>query len=297
MSDDIFGRTYNMQITTIDGTVVTCEPPTQIRFMITNMPENQVATAQITIYGISAEYRALMQRFDEQKQRYGTVRLSAGYDSASGEIYSGQINSVEVGRDGVSVYIRLNCWSIDTWRDAVIGKTWGEKTPASDVLRDVAATFDLPVEMIGDFSGLPVFQQGFTLAFTSSRDFLNSRQSEWGYSWYITTSRVTVVKSGASRAITHEISSENGMEGMPRWYQTDIEVDVRLDHTIQPGDIIKVSSDFWTISYSGMYQTGLNNKADKQRREGKFRVLATSLAGDYWGDLWTTTIRCLWDSQ
>ncbi|WP_033576166.1 phage protein [Dickeya chrysanthemi] len=294
---DIFGRTYNLQITTVDGTVVTCEPPTQIRFMITNMPENQVATAQITLYGISAEYRALMQRFDEQKQRYGTVKLSAGYDSSSGEIYSGQINSVEIGRDGVSVYIRLNCWSIDTWRDAVIGKTWGEKTPVADVLRDVAATFELPVEMIGDFSGLPAFQQGFTLAFTSSRDFLNSRQSEWGYSWYITTSRVTIVKSGASRAITHEISSENGMEGMPRWYQTDMEVDVRLDHTIQPGDIIKVSSDFWTISYSGMYQTGLNNKADRQRREGKFRVLATSHVGDYWGDLWTTTTRCLWDSQ
>ncbi|MEQ4511748.1 baseplate hub protein [Dickeya zeae] len=294
---DIFGRTYNLQITAVDGTVITCEPPTQIRFMITNMPENQVATAQITIYGISAEYRSLMQRFDEQKQRYGTIKLSAGYDSLSGEIYSGQINSVEVGRDGVSVYIRLNCWSTDMWRDAVIGKTWGEKTPAVEILKDVAATLKVPVEMIGDFSGLPVFQHGYTLAFTSSRDFLYSKQVEWGYQCYITSNRITLVKSGASRGITHEISSENGMEGMPRWYQSEMEVDVRLDHTIQPGNILKITSDFWTISYSGMYTSAVNNKLEKQLRTGKFRVLATSHVGDYWGDLWTTTTRCLWDSQ
>lgn len=174
----LFGRTYTLKVTSADGNDLTVEPPMQVRFLITNMPQNQVATAMIMIYGVSAEYRQLMQTYDRDKGRYGLVRLTAGYDESSGEVFSGQINSVEVGRDGVSVYLRLNCWSV-VWADAITGKTWGEKTTAIEILQDVARSFGTPVEVVGDFSDLPVFSHGYTLPHTSSRNFLNAMKAAW----------------------------------------------------------------------------------------------------------------------
>lgn len=291
----LFGRTYNLEITSAEGNKLTCEPPTQVKFLITNMPNNQVATAMIMIYGVSYQYRQFIQKFDKNSQRYGMVRLSAGYEESSGDIFSGQINSVEVGRDGASVYLRLNCYSV-MWSDATIGKTWGEKTQAIEILQDVARSFGPPVETVGNFSDLPVFNHGYTLPYTSSRNFLNAMKAAWRYDWLLSENKTTLIREGATRPTIYEINSDNGMESFPRWYQKDLEVDVRLNHIIQPGDLIKIRSDFWTINYSGMYNTGLNDMANIQRRTGSFRVLSTTHQGDFWNDDWRTMLRCQWST-
>ncbi|WCG84526.1 phage protein [Pectobacterium sp. A5351] len=291
----LFGRTYNLEVTSAEGNKLTCEPPTQVKFLITNMPMNQVATATIMIYGVSDQYRQLIQKFDETRQRFGTVRLTAGYDESSGELFTGQINSVEVGRDGVNVYLRLNCWSV-IWADATIGKTWGEKTQAIEILQDVARSFGPPIEVVGNFSDLPMFNHGYTLPHTSSRNFLNAMKAAWRYDWLLSDTKTTLIRDGATRPTTYELNSDNGMESSPRWYQKDMEVDSRLNHIIQPGDLIKIRSDFWTINYSGMYNTGLNDTSNIQRRTGSFRVLSTTHQGDFWNDDWRTTFRCQWSA-
>ncbi|WP_165708333.1 phage protein [Pectobacterium polaris] len=291
----LFGRTYNLEVTSAEGNKLTCEPPTQVKFLITNMPMNQVATAMIMIYGVSDQYRQLIQKFDAARQRFGTVRLTAGYEESSGEIFTGQINSVEVGRDGVSVYLRLNCWSV-IWADATIGKTWGEKTQAIEILQDVARSFGPPIETVGDFSDLPMFNHGYTLPHTSSRNFLNAMKSAWRYDWLLSDTKTTLIRDGATRPTTYELNSDNGMESYPRWYQKDLEVDARLNHIIQPGDLIKIRSDFWTINYSGMYNSGINDMSNIQRRTGSFRVLSTTHQGDFWNDDWRTTFRCQWSA-
>ncbi|MDB6366760.1 hypothetical protein PH242_03430 [Photorhabdus bodei] len=296
MSNELFGRDYKLTVKSVDDVELICAPPMQIKFSVTNMPQNQVASALITIYGVSEKYRQLIQKYDNKKARYGTVVLSAGYINNSGMIFNGQINSVEVARDGVNVYVRLYCWSVK-WNEAVIGKTWGSNTPAKEVLKDVASTFENPVEFIGDFSDLPVFSHGLTLPYTRSRDFLNQMKATWEYEILISHARTVLIRKGASSNVMHEISSKNGMEGFPRWYRKDLEIDVKLDHRIQPADTIKITSEFWTINYSGMYQTGLQDMANTQRRTGKFNVLATSHQGDFWKDTWKTTITCLWNNQ
>ncbi|AYH00870.1 hypothetical protein C5E26_07905 [Pectobacterium parmentieri] len=291
----LFGRTYKLDVTSAEGNKLTCEPPTQVKFLITNMPENQVATAMIMIYGVSDQYRQLIQKFDKTRQRFGTVRLTAGYEESSGEIFTGQINSVEVGRDGVNVYLRLNCWSV-IWADATIGKTWGEKTQAIEILQDVARSFGPPIEVVGNFSDLPMFNHGYTLPHTSSRNFLNAMKAAWRYDWLLSDTKITLIRDGATRPTTYELNSDNGMESSPRWYKKDMEVDARLNHIIQPGDLIKIRSNFWTVNYSGMYNSGINDMSNIQRRTGSFRVLSTTHQGDFWNDDWRTTFRCQWSA-
>ena len=80
-----------------------------------------------------------------------------------------------------------------------------------------------------------------------------------------------------SRWATHDITYKNGMEGVPRWYLSTMELDVKLNHQIQPDDVINVTSSFWTINFSGMYQTDLQGLSEIQRKQrtGRFNVLST----------------------
>ncbi|BDD51998.1 MULTISPECIES: phage protein [Enterobacteriaceae] len=291
----LFGRKYSLTVTSVDGEELVIVPPMQVQFQVTNMPQDQVSTATITVFGVSAKYRQLIQHYDTSEKHYGSVRLEAGYDESVGEVFSGQIQSVEVGREGVNVYLRLKCL-LAIWSDATIGKTWGNKTQASEILHDVARSFYYPVEMVGDFSDLPTFNYGHTLAHSSSRDFLNKMKAAWGYEWLLDHNRVVIIRNGASRPITHQLSASNGMEGVPKWNQQDMEVDVRLNTIIQPGDRVHITSDFWTINYTGTQQKEFQALAMAHTTSGSFRVLSTSHQGDYWNNDWKTTIRCQWRS-
>ena len=289
----LFGRKYSLTVTSVDGEELAIAPPMQVQFQVTNMPQDQVAKATITVFGVSANYRQLIQHYDKTEKRYGWVRLVAGYDESAGDVFSGQIQSVEVGREGVNVYLRLNCL-LAIWADATIGKTWGNKTHALVILQDVARTFGYPVEIVGDFSDLPTFNYGHTLAHSSSRDFLNKMKTAWGYEWLLDQNRVVIIRNGSSRSVTHQISASNGMEGVPKWSQRDMEVDIRLNPIIQPGDRVQITSDFWTINYSAMQQPELLDSVLTQHKTGTFHVLSTSHKGDYWQNDWKTTLRCQW---
>ncbi|EPV8936753.1 baseplate hub protein, partial [Yersinia enterocolitica] len=65
-------------------------------------------------------------------------------------------------------------------------------------------------------------------------------------------------------------------------------------HQIQPADVINVTSSFWTINFSGMYNTDLNNLANIQQQTGQFNVLRTYHEGTLWGDTWKTTLISQW---
>lgn len=177
---------------------------------------------------------------------------------------------------------------------AIAGVGMGMKALTSGV-----ANSALEMQRLSNNTGFTIrqiFNHGYTMAYTSSRAFLDRMKSAWRYDWLLSENRTVIIRDGATRPTTYEINVDNGMEGAPRWYQKELEVDVRMNHIIQPGDLIKIRSDFWTINYSGMYNTGLNDMANIQRRTGSFRVLSTTHQGDYWGDDWRTTLRCLWST-
>lgn len=295
-----FGRNYDLQLTTITGEVLTYKPPMEVRFAVDNSPQNTVASARISIYGISARARQLIQRYDTENKRYGTVVLKAGYGDDLGIIFSGQINNVEVTKDGVSTCLRIYCWTPGLEWHTTIFKTWGENTPVIDVLCDVAAAFGSDVEVIGDFSDIPPYPKSFNSGGRLCRDILDSMQASWGYHWRLTPTRAIITRNGAGRDwSSHDITAKNGMEGAPRWYASSMEVDIKLNHQIQPDDVVNVTSSFWTINFSGVYTTDLQGLPDqeKQQQTGHFNVLRTYHEGTLWGDTWKTTLISQWRTQ
>lgn len=294
----LFERDYKIEINTNHGEILTYTPPMQIIFGVTNKPENNTSLASITIYGVSSRSRALINTFDDKKFNYGSVVLYAGYKDDLGIIFSGVINSLEITKIGVNTCVKMFCTNNGMiLPNTLINKTWGDNTSALEILKDTAATFGLPVEVIGGFSDLPNYPRGLTVC-QNSRDLLDIMRDDWRYSWWISNSRTIISRSGAAREhVIHKISASTGMEGVPRWYADQLEVDIKLTSKIQSGDVLDITSSFWTMNFSDAYFTNLQNRMALQQSSGKFNVLSTMQGGDFWHDEWKTTIICLWSAS
>lgn len=291
----LFDRNYNLTLTAINGEVLNYNPPMETKFSVVNYPNNSLSIAQITIYGISARARDVIQIRNADEKRYGTVILKAGYGDDIGVIFDGSINSVQVAKEGVSTCIKLFCSSNKSSWDNASFKEWGEGTPYIEVLRDLAADFGLPVEIVGNFSDLPRLPVGINGGGQLCRDLLDSLKRFFGFEWMITPTKTVLSRQGVSRdGIEHDITYKNGMEGVPRWYTDSMEVDVKLNYRIQPLDKINVSSNFWTLNFSGAYFTDWDGLASMQLRTGAFNVLKTRHEGGLRGDVWKTTVICQW---
>ncbi|TNV22825.1 hypothetical protein FH968_01915 [Buttiauxella sp. B2] len=293
-----FGRSFLLTITTTSGEVLTYAPPMEVRYVVDNFPQHTNATAKISIFGISPKARELIQTRNDMGNNYGHVELVAGYEENAGMIFTGRINSVQVSKDGVSTCISLYCNSASEQWSALSFQAWGENTPYKDVIRDLAAGFGAPVEFIGDFSDLPVLLIGYNGGGKLCRELLDQIKNFFHFSWLHTPTKTVISREGAARDwVEHEISALNGMEGIPRWYASSMEVDIKLNHEIQPGDVVNVTSSFWTLSFSGAYFTDLQDLSDKQRKTGKFTVLRTLHEGALWGNNWKTTVICQWRQE
>lgn len=294
----IFGRNYTLTvIPDDDGEPLVYEPPMQVRFAVINSADNAISTALITIYGLSVESRNRLRKQDatvDDFSSFGTVVLKAGYGDETPEIFRGEINSLEIGHEGPNLYTRLYCATKQLeWTKVVINKSWGNNTPALEVLTDIAETFGIRVEMNGDFSDIQPFVKGYRAAGLSS-EYLDRMAYEWGFTKRITDTAVIITRNNAVRNnAAYEISANSGMEGTPRFYYRETEIDIRMYGIIQPDDVVHITSDFWTINYSNIY-TQVDRAPSEMTRIGKFKVLATSHEGDFWGDAWRTTLRCYW---
>ncbi|MCR9028323.1 hypothetical protein NXA99_07220 [Citrobacter amalonaticus] len=296
----IFGRDYKLILKPDNDDHITCIPPMQVKFTVINSANNAIATALITVYGFSAATRNRLRKKDVQQEDFtgfGDVELHAGYEGAITNIFDGKINYVEVGREGPNLYTRFYCSTkLTEWRNTAVNKTWSGNTPAIEVLTDVASVFGLRVELNGDFSDIQPFVKGYSSSRKASEE-LDEMALHWGFTWRITSSSIIITRKNAVRnqdAI--EISAKNGMEGTPRFYFEKTEIDIKLDGTIQPDDLIKVNSDYWSINYNAMYYSDFKNVPQMLVSSGRFKVLSTSHEGDFWGDTWKTTLGCYWHS-
>jgi len=290
-----FGRYYHLEVKTTAGETLTYSPPMEIKFAVDNFPQNSAGLARITIYGVSARARELIQIRNNDEHHFGFVSLQAGYEEQHGNIFAGRINSVQVFKDGVNTCIRLNCSSVSTEWDASTYQTWGENTPYLEVIRDIAAELGAPVDFVGDFSDLPTLPFGANGGGKLCRLWLDLLARHFGFSWFHLTNRTVITRKGESRAwVKHELSAKNGMESAPRWYANRLEVDVKLNHLYQPSDRIDITSSFWTLNFSGAYNTDYQDLYGFQKRTGVFSLLNTSHEGSFWGDPWKTTLGCVW---
>ncbi|WP_350315664.1 hypothetical protein OHK33_11950 [Pectobacterium aroidearum] len=281
-----FGRDYLITISSSLGAeTLTFAPPFQVIFTVSHTPGNMTGKAKITIYGTSRDTRR------DIFYKYDTVEIKAGYQGNCGLIYRGQIFNRSTQREGVATTLTLYCFcNGKKMSSTFVAQTWGENTPAIEIIRDTAATFGLPMEIIGDFSDLPPAIQGKTLM-AMTKDAMDALMRIYDFKWCLKTDGVAIIRNGAEKGGKPRVIDINhGMEGIPRIYMDYVEVDVRLDHVISPGDVILVYSEHEQLGFSDMYHVNMQEYSQAFRNKSRLVVKSVDHIGNFWRDDWTTTI-------
>lgn len=282
----IWDRVYELkvgdaaQILTVDGFGA---EPAQIRFRIGMHAYSFLQTAEITVYGLSAENRRLLY------ERYTDVRLTAGYRNRYAQIFTGTIYNKTIGRDGAEVYVTLYCRAAgDAWASASVNQSWGNSTPAKEIIEDVAATFGYPIEFIGDFDDLPRAINGMTIS-QDSKAAMRSLSRNYSFTWSIENNQMIITRLGAGRVAADSIfriSAESGMVGSPRIRERGIDVTLKMNPAIRPQDTIEVENATGELVFNNPNASFFQDTLGV----GRYQVFGVSHVGDYNGDMWDTII-------
>lgn len=286
-----FGRVYRLEIgsdaeTRIFDGFPSSDPnhaPAQIRFRIDQTPNGERSYAEIDLFGLSATSRT-----DLAARKFNTVRLTAGYVNAFGVLFSGEISNVTIGREGPESRVRLNCQSAAvSWGTAFVNQGFGANTPQIEIIRAVAATFGLPVEIHGDFSQLPRAIRGY-VASGSSHFEMDRLARCFDFTWMVEGERIVIVKNGASRSSmkSHKFTPATGLIGSPELTDSGVNVTVLLNHLIRPWDLFEVEAETGTPAYSGIYV-----KPRYKHATGRYQATSIQHEGSFYEDLWQTRIR------
>ena len=284
------GRNYRLTIKSGEDALV-YEPPMQIRFSVDVKPGNSGSTAEITLYGASADTRnAIYAKFD-------SISLSAGYGEQVGLIFAGDIINLETGRDGVDSYIKFYARpNGQAQANAFISKSWGANTPQLEIIREVAESLLLPIEFIGDFSDLPRAFKGRTLC-TPSTTCMNELAELHDFDWFLGSNRLIIIrrnKDGTQaerKNNPHVISAETGMVGSPQILIQGVTVKTKLNAGIVPGDTVDIQAKTRNFAFSGVYLDQM--KRDPAGGNGLYGVFGVKHEGDFYGGTWDTNIEGL----
>lgn len=284
-----FGRSYRLTLFGADDRKETLvyEPPMQIRFNCSIRPGNSSgSSAEVTLYGISRTTRENI--FD----KFDSLQLEAGYGGQMGLIFSGEIMNIEKGREGTDQYIQFFARPAGRkFVQATISKTWGDNTPQAEIIRDVAATFSMPVEMVGDFSELPRAIKGRTFS-TKSTSAMRELADLNEFNWYLGANRVMVIKKAKSTdspqrrsGTPHIISAQTGMVGSPQLLTEKLEVSSLINAAIIPGDAVEIIAETYNFAFSDVYR-----RKYQIQNGATYEVLSVGHVGDFYGDTWQTSV-------
>lgn len=293
-----FGRVYQVDISnfgttfmSINGFPEANKNPLRVTFMIDQTPNAERSYGEITIYGLNRASR------DAVYQEGDRVLLTAGYEASYSVTFDGEINNVEIGRDGADSYVKLFCMSgLEAWRGDYIDRSWGDNTPYSQILRDVAGRFGLPVEFVGDFSDFPralkgkSFDRSAQSAMRSLEKGLGKMDKGYGFSWFIENGTVVIAREDAERANAAEFvySAVTGLIGPPEITEKGVDITVLMNPVIRPFDTFRVEAINQQLTFNGIYYQGQDFA--QTNGQGRNKVISVKHEGDSHGDTWETQL-------
>lgn len=287
-----FGRSYELFLGNRVSTVRyysaipgARETPLQIKFLVDQTPNAERSYAEITLYGLNRESRKALQ------EPYMRTILKAGYGDSPGEIFRGEVENVEIGREGPNVYAKLFCQSAaGIWRGVDVDKTFGDNTPAKDIIRHVAQSFGRPVEFIGDFDVLPRALKGATPD-GDARNVMRSLARTYNFSWMVEGDKLVIIKDEVEERPDAEVfryKPTNGLVGTPQMTEKGVDIDVLLNPRIRPRDVYTVESETAELTFSGIYYQP--RQFPKTIGESRNTVLRLQHEGDFYNGDWLTKL-------
>lgn len=293
-----FGRVYRVEIESGGETFLEAtgfpgevENPLRVTFMIDQTPNAERSYGEITIYGLNRESRTAVYNEGDR------VVLTAGYENSYSVTFDGQINNVEIGREQTDSYVKLFCMSgLEAWRGEYVERSWGTNTSYEKILRDVATYFNMPVEMVGDFSDFPRALKGKTIsrsahsAMRMLEKSLEKMDKGYGFTWFIENGTVVIARDRAQRESSSEFvySAVTGLIGPPEITAQGVDITVLMNPGIRPFDTFRVEAVNQQLTFNGIYYQGQDFA--QVNGQGRNRAISVKHEGDSHGDTWETQV-------
>jgi hypothetical protein len=257
-----FRRKYALTVDTIRTTDL------DIEFKVERTLGKSANTAEITIYGLTADHRHRLCAL----RRVG-VRLEAGYEDEIGLIFAGDLRTVVVEREGADWKTKLTGDDGGpAIRGARVNVSHGPGATVEAVLTDAARAMGVGLGNAmtavrnGNLEGAwQVFVEGVVASGPASRE-LDGLLASTGHEWSIQNGALQVLRRGqALGGFAYRLSPETGLLDSPSVAKGVLKAKTLMLPQLGPGQPIVV---------------------DCETLHGAFRVTKVTINGDTAGDDW-----------
>lgn len=290
----IYERRYQLQLGNsaeyldieMKGNVYNSGNALRISFLVQHEMGGYVSYAEISIYNMTRDHE------DSIFDKWRSVTLQAGYESAFGVIFKGEIINVQripvgnSGTRGIKIFCMSSARAVSY---NVVNKSFGSSATAKDILTACAQAINIPILFYGDFSYVPNKPRGTTLNGDPSA-LLDSFQKSLDFKWCIENNVIKIIRNGYQvEGDMFVFSADSGMIGSPVVTDVEISVRVALNPVVQLGRKIKIESVAPEFAFSGAY----TNPVPRSIGEGVYQVTRIVHVGDSHGQEWQTQLSSL----
>lgn len=242
-----------------------------ISFAVEQTGHSEPNKAEIVIYNLNEDGRRLL------SDSGARVILSCGYRQTEGQIFAGDIDQVDVPREGGDIAVRLSCSDGGVaLRSTVVNVSTSADQSVSGVVSDLLAELGLPQGVVEVAEG--ALKQGLSYCGPLKR-VLDDLVGSAGLTWSVQDGVVQVHGVKGLPGTATKLTKSTGMVGSPRRLTqrddvagTDrLGVAVRslLQPILRPGKRIRVESDILTGDFVA----------------GKVRHSGSTFSGEWYTDV------------
>lgn len=270
-----FGRVFNLKafsktgLRILDTSILTVE--FDIKKSLASTPNKGV----ISIYGLSENTR------NNLRSSSSSVILSAGYTENSDVIFTGQITSADVKKQGSDIITKLEAGDgAKGQKYGSVSLTFQPETPIKTVIENFAGAMPgVKVGILKGLDGKAITDAGASYT-GQARENLNKLASTYDFSWSIQDGFLETVagnKNAPGSTIddagssAYVISASTGMIGLPVVKDSgQITVKTLLNPRIKPGRVVKIETAI-------------------EKGSGFYKVSEVVLKGNYRGNEWSVS--------
>ncbi len=256
---DKFGRNYNLEVGTLNGSVLNISLPFTIEFDITRNTLSSAQVCQVRVYNLSLKNRNLIRFNASNYGQHIPIILRAGYGALPPVVFTGNISQAWSVREGTNFITQIECYDGGF---AFNNAATNTQFPAGVMQKDVITTLmgTLPhVNMgaVGDYPGQ--LSRGNSYS-GSTTDILRDLT---GGGFFIDSGKANALGTDeyiAAIGGTTLVNSGSGLLGTPVLEQTIVRFDMLFEPGLNVGHRIKLDS-VTESNFNGFYKvTGVKHR-------------------------------------
>ena len=276
-----FKRGYELRVVTASGKALVIKD-LRIKFEISKDLFGFPNLGDIQIFNLSRD------KITSMSEEFTLVELLVGYDGVLDKVFRGDIRNILSRRDGVDTITQIFAGDGEkATRRGVLSKTFASGVSLKKIIKEMAASFNIPTAKLDGLDTTRTNQNGFTLSGPTS-DLMDKLGEDYSFYWSIQDGElVTQDKDSYDKDNrVFNIDRSSGMIGSPTVTELGADVRTLLNPKINPYRAIQITTPDAEVNVGNLFfRTNIPTMGT-----GLFRVNKVVHAGDTRGSVWSSTI-------